>query len=126
MLFTLKDGFLSSLLVTLPSSEHSVGVANPVGVASSSSSSPALRDGGGVRPRADVLHDVGVLLAADVQRRVVGLTHGEEERRGRARHQLQHVGHERRGTQAEGVHAWGHRTPCQGLFRVKANMQCQN
>ncbi|TNN36292.1 hypothetical protein EYF80_053549 [Liparis tanakae] len=94
-----------------------LGVANPVGVASSSS--PALRDGGGVRPRADVLHDVGVLLAAEVPRRVVGLTHGEEERRGRARGELQHVGHERRGTQAEGVHAWGHRTPRQGLFRVK-------
>lgn len=63
--------------------------------------SPALVDGCRVGPRADVLHDIGVALAADIQRGVVGLTHGEEVGGGVTRHQLQDVGDEGRGAQAE-------------------------
>lgn len=67
--------------------------------------SPALVDGGRVGSRADVLHDVGVALTADVQGGVVGLTHGEEVWGRVARHQLEDVGDEGRGAQAKRMDA---------------------
>ena len=69
--------------------------------------SPALQDGGHVGAGADVGHDEGVLLAGHAERRVVGLTHRQEVGRRVARHQLQHVGDQRRGTQAERQDPWG-------------------
>ena len=69
--------------------------------------SPALQDGGHVGAGADVGHDEGVLLTGHAERRVVGLTHGQEVGCRVARHQLQHVCDQRRGTQAERQHPWG-------------------
>lgn len=69
--------------------------------------SPALKDGGSVGARADVGHDVGVVLTGDAECCVVGLAHSQEVGRWVAGHQLQHVRDERRGTEAERQDPWG-------------------
>ena len=67
---------------------------------------PALGDGSGVSPWADILHDVGVLFTTDVERGVVGFTHSEEIGRWVACHQLEDVGDESRGTETESMNTW--------------------
>lgn len=64
----------------------------------------ALSDGSRVRPSADVLHDVRVLLTAHVQAGVVGSAHGQEVWSGVSSHQLKHVCDQGSGTQAERMH----------------------
>lgn len=72
-------------------------------------SSPALVDGCMVCPWADVFYNVGILLTADVERGVVGFTHGEEVGCGVARHELEDVCDEGGGAQTKCMDAFGRR-----------------
>lgn len=65
---------------------------------------PSLVDDGEVGSGADVVQDVGVLVAGEVQGGVVGLTHGQEVGGMVACGQLDDVSDESCGTQAEHVH----------------------
>lgn len=77
--------------------------ANPGLARARRSPLPAAVDDGEVRARADVLYDVGVFFAGDVQGGVVGLAHRQEVGRLVPRGQLDDVCDEGRGTQAEHV-----------------------
>ena len=65
---------------------------------------PSLVDDGEVGSGADVVQDVGVVVAGEVQRGVVGLTHGQEVGSVVACGQLDDVSDESCGTQAKHVH----------------------